>query len=420
MTDSMSTALLVAAVFYIAWLHRSLYDLLVWLRHRKHNEPPEHPGTFEELSLEIDYLRERHKKRKKKLSSYLKQFQKATRALPDATVVLDEEHQVRWANEAARRDLGVSWPEDVGQRITNLVRHPALREFIDSNRESPHDSVEIEAPMDAERFLSVLVAPYGEGQHILVARDVTQLHRLNQIRSDFVANVSHELRTPITVFQGYLEALGEQPDICPPGWQAALDQMAAHTRRMRSLVEELLMLSSLEAEPRVLDPETVDVPALISEIHDRARELSGSKAQLFTLEIDGELCVNGDRGELYSAFSNIVFNAVQHTGERGVIQLRWYADDDGAHFTVEDNGVGIAAEHIPRLTERFYRVDPSRTRGTEAGGTGLGLAIVKHVLTRHGATLEITSEPGSGSCFRADFPPSEVRARDTDSERDTG
>lgn len=411
MLDLLPWALFGAACLHIAWTQRELGRLLRWLRDRKACEPPEHAGLFEDLTLEIDYLRERHKKRKKKLASYLKQFQQATRALPDATVVLDTHDEVRWANGAARRDLGVCWPEDVGQRITNLVRTPELRGYMDSARDEEGRSLEIVCPMDAERHLSILTAPYGNDQRILVARDVTDLHRANQIRSDFVANVSHELRTPITVFRGYLETLLGQAGQGPPAWRGAFEQMASHADRMQNLVQELLLLSSLEAENRVREPHTVDVPALVGDLHERARELSRDLAHIFSLEIDGSLYVVGSRDELYSAFSNLLYNAVQYTPAPGVIRVRWYRDEAGAHFSVEDNGIGIAPEHIPRLTERFYRVDPSRARVNGAGGTGLGLAIVKHVLARHDATLFISSRSGEGSLFRADFPHSAIREK---------
>lgn len=386
-------------------LYTDLTNLLRWLRHPKGREPPERSGVLEHLTLEIDYLRERHKKRKKKLASYLKQFQQATRALPDATVVLDVNDEVRWANKAARKSLGVRWPDDDGQRITNLIRQPNLRDFIELQRDAnDQQTIEIESPTHRERQLSILTAPYGTNQRILVARDVTQLHRANQVRSDFVANVSHELRTPITVFRGYLENLQAQADKAPPGWDQALAQMTVQSERMRSLVEELLLLSSLEADDRVPQPEPVNVAQLINDVHARAAKLSGAKEHLFALEIDHELYIEGDGGELFSAFANLVDNAVHYTGARGVIRLNWFADDNGAHFVVEDNGVGIAPEHLPRLTERFYRVDPSRERNSGVGGTGLGLAIVKHVLSRHQGELSITSTPGVGSLFSADFP----------------
>ncbi len=394
---------LIGALGYIGWIHRTLGALLEWLRDRKTHEPPEPPGVFEELSLEIDYLRERHKKRKKKLAAYLKQFQQATRALPDATVVLGEDGVVQWANEAAAHHLGVRWPEDLGQRITNLIRLPAVRDFLREHPES--GAIEIAAPTNPNRFLSILLAPYGKARWLFVARDVTQLHRANQIRSDFVANVSHELRTPITVFRGYLETLIGQREQAPPAWLPVLDQLNAHANRMQTLVEELLLLSRLEQEDSVPNPEPVLVSEMLSDILKQARIVSGHREHLFSLEADPVLRIEGSNTELHSAFSNLVINAVNYTPARGVIRIRWFADSRGAHLEVQDNGIGIAEEHLERITERFYRVESSRARGGEGGGTGLGLAIVKHVLLRHGATLDIKSKEGEGSTFRCDFPP---------------
>jgi two-component system phosphate regulon sensor histidine kinase PhoR len=403
-------ALFGAALAYIFTLHKDLNGLVLWLRQRKANEPPEHPGVFEDLVLEIDYLRERHKKRKKKLGSYLKQFQQATRALPDATVVLDANDEVRWANNAATRVLGVRWPDDVGQRITNLIRQPQLREFLETLSDTDEVTIDVESPFDSGRQLSVLTSPYGNKQRILVARDVTQLYRANLSRREFVANVSHELRTPITVFSGFLENLIEERDRCPTDWHGALEQMAVHAERMRTLVDELLTLSTLESEERVARPETVDVAQLVTDIQAGAHALSQERELLIVLEVDSELYIRGAREELFSAFSNLVFNAVHYSDARGVIRIQWFADRSGAHFVVEDDGIGIAPEHIARITERFYRVDASRQRRVGAGGTGLGLAIVKHVLSRHHAALNITSVLGQGSRFSADFPVSEIIA----------
>ncbi|MBI4694100.1 MAG: phosphate regulon sensor histidine kinase PhoR [Gammaproteobacteria bacterium] len=398
------TALAVAGAIYIAWTHRNLRRLLSWVRDPKNHEPPEHEGIFEELTLEIDYLRERHKKRKKKLQNYLKQFQQATRALPDATVVLDEDGAVQWANDAAGRYLGIRWPDDVNQRITNLVRLPALRDFVLERDETK--TIEITSPTDPNRHLSVLLAPYSRNQWLFVARDVTQLHRANQIRSDFVANVSHELRTPITVFRGYLETMERQTEVCPPTWRTPLVHMAEHAERMQLLVEELLLLSRLEQEPEVKDPQPVAVGEMLAEIQKQARRLSGGREHIFTLEAEAALRILGAEQEIYSAFSNLVFNAVHYTPTKGVIKIRWFKDAAGAHFEVQDNGIGIAEEHLDRITERFYRVDVSRARAY--GGTGLGLSIVKHVLARHGATLAIKSRLGEGSTFRCDFPPEAI------------
>ncbi len=401
-------AVAVAALLYAGWLHRNLHRLLAWLRDSKHHEPPEPPGVFEEMAVELDYLRERHKKRKKKLANYLKQFQQATRALPDATVVLDEHGAVQWANAAAAKYLGIRWPDDLDQRITNLIRLPKVRDFV-ADHDDAH-TIEIPSPTNPNRFLSILLAPYGKDQWLFVARDVTQLHRANQMRSDFVANVSHELRTPTTVFKGYLETLIDQKDLCPPSWVPALEQMSAHADRMQSLIEELLLLSRLEREDHVPDPQPIVISELLADILKQARALSGPREHIFSLEAEPTLCILGSRNEIYSAIANLVFNAVYYTPARGVIQLRWYRDETGAHLEVQDNGIGIDEEHIERITERFYRVDPSRSRSD--GGTGLGLAIVKHVLMRHDATLNIKSALGHGSTFRCDFPPAAIAPED--------
>ena len=400
LTRQVALCLMLGLSFYIGWLQRNLVRLLNWLRNNKAHTAPEPPGVFEEISVEIDYLRERHKKRKRKLASYLKQFQQATRALPDATVVLDNNGAVQWANDSAARHLGIRWPEDHGQRITNLIRAPKLRDFVNSHVETT--AIEIPSPTNANRFLSVLLARYGKDQWLFVARDITQLHRANQIRSDFVANVSHELRTPITVFRGYLETLLQQSELAPAAWMPALEQLNAHANRMQVLVEELLLLSRLEQDDQVPNPEPIIVSELLSDILRQARVLSGNREHLFSIEADPALQILGSYSELQSAFSNLIFNAVNYTPARGLIRIKWYGSTEGAHLEVQDNGIGIAEEHLERITERFYRVDNSRSR--MHGGTGLGLAIVKHVLLRHGATLHIKSKLGEGSTFRCDFP----------------
>lgn len=400
LSGQLQLCLLLAALGYILWLHRNLMRLLRWIRSRDDLKDTEPPGVFEEITLEVDYLRERHKKRKKKLANYLKQFQQATRALPDATVVLDEDGAVQWANDAAGRHLGIRWPEDLGQRITNLVRLPTLRDFVHEHQEAA--ALEIPCPTDPDRYLSVLMAPYGKNQWLFVARDVTQLHRANKIRSDFVANVSHELRTPITVFRGYLENLREQKHLAPKPWHGAIDRMSEHADRMQSIVEELLLLSRLEEEDNVPRPQPVAIAQLLMEVQQQARRLSDEREHIFSLEIDSKLMIRGAQQELYSAFSNLIFNAVHYTHAKGIIKIRWYRDRNGAHLEVQDNGMGISEEHLDRITERFYRVDASRARAH--GGTGLGLAIVKHVLTRHGAALAVSSKLGEGSTFRCDFP----------------
>lgn len=403
-----ATGVAVAAIGYIIWQHRKLHELLAWLKFPKQEPAPEDPGVYEAICSEVDRVRERHKKRKKKLSRYLKQFRQASVALPDAIVVVDEDNLIRWANASALKQLSVRWPQDYRRRLNNLVRHPKVLELLD-RKDCSGEPIEIPAPADGSVMLSLSLVPYGETLRLLLARDITRLHRMNEMRSDFVANVSHELRTPLTVFSGYLETLQTDTQNCPEHWQPVLSEMHAHAARMQSVISELLMLSRLEHEEKTGDTALVLVPEVIGRIQEEAQVLSGERRHIFYLEVDPDLWLHGVSQELFSAFSNIVFNAVQYTPERGVIRIRWYASDGGARFEVQDTGIGISPEHLDRITERFYRVDRSRSR--DSGGTGLGLAIVKHVLNRHEASLAVTSEVGAGSMFRCEFPASAVRHR---------
>lgn len=409
-----ATVMLIVALAHIAWMYRHLNALGLWIRDRKRHTAPDIPGVFESICREIDFFRDRHRRRKRKLTTYLKQFQSATAALPDATVVLDSRGAIRWANTAATEYLGIQWPEDEAQRITNLLRQPELTAALDAP--VPTERVfEFPSPRRPDVLLSMRLVPYGEDRRLFVARDVTRLHQLNQVRSDFVANVSHELRTPLTVLMGYLETLSANVDQCPPAWAIAVDQMQKSALRMTGIVEDLLLLSRLEQEEANPPAETVVVSELLAQVFRDAQALSGEDRHLLSLDFDHELCLRGRAEELHSAFSNLVVNALRYTPPRGVIRIAWYGDETGAHFRVADTGIGIPPDHLPRITERFYRVERSRARSR--GGTGLGLAIVKHVLNRHGATLHIESEVGKGSLFRCDFPPDRVeRVVATDAE----
>ena len=354
--------------------------------------------------MEVDYLRERHKKRKKKLANYLKQFKQATRALPDATVVLDELGNVVWANKACEEMLGIRWPDDVNQRVTNLVRNPELVDFIDNPADGAN--VDITSTQDPDRQFNIRLAPYGKDQWLFVARDTTELQRANQIRKDFVANVSHELNTPLTVIKGFVETLLMHKDKLPEHYPEALEQMESHAQRMQALVEDLLLLSQLERGDGMGVAKPVAVAELVSEIHRQTARLEGASERIVSLELDSNLFIQGSAKTLHSVFSNLIVNAIKYTEPRDVIEIRWYRDERGAHFEVKDHGMGIAESHIDRLTERFYRIDTSRDRAD--GGTGLGLAIVKHGLSLHNAQLHIESELGQGSLFRCDFPESKI------------
>lgn len=391
------------AIFVLVLWHASR-QALGWLRQRDEGSPPELSGSMHELVTEIDKLRQRHRQREERLSQFLKRFQQATSALPDAILILSHDDHIEWANKQAADYLGIHWPQDAGRRLGHLVRHPRLIEYLkqQASREDP-GTVTLTSPEDSSLQIEFRVIPHGDNLRLLAARDVSQIHQINQMRRDFIANASHELRTPLTVIVGYLESMEGDMNSSSADLQPAIKQMRKQAERMQALIEDLLMLSSLETETQDRYQETVSVPDMLASIYTEATTLSGKRKHIVALEVDRELYLYGNQGELYSAFSNIVVNAVQYTPAGGVIRIRWYADDRGAHLEVSDTGDGIAPEHIPRLTERFYRVDKGRSRSS--GSTGLGLAIVKHIMNRHQARLHIESEPGEGSVFRCDFPP---------------
>ena len=284
--------------------------------------------------------------------------------------------------------------------MANLIRDPRFIQYFDQGRYK--DPLDVLSPINASVWLQYAITHYGSGERLMVVRDVTRLHNLEQMRKDFVANVSHELRTPLTVVVGYLETMLDSEDSISPRWRRALQQMQQQARRMQSLLNDLLLLARLETSDTAGEAKPVAVDRMLIGIRQDALALSAERNHRITLESLTTRGLLGVDGELRSAFSNLVFNAVKYTPANGEINIRWWEDDDGAHLSVRDNGTGIAPQHISRLTERFYRVDSSRNSNT--GGTGLGLAIVKHVLIRHGAELKITSVLGQGSCFTCHFP----------------
>jgi two-component system phosphate regulon sensor histidine kinase PhoR len=290
--------------------------------------------------------------------------------------------------------------QDSGLKVTSLVRHPKFIYFLAQRRYD--ESLEFPSSLNADIMLSVRIAPYGKKQRLLLATDNTRLHRLEQMRRDFVANVSHELRTPLTVINGYLETLLDNEDSLPSRWQKPLSGMHQQSWRMLRIVEDLLMLSRLENQGERQWQRMVNVPVLLDGIAEDAIALSGERGHRVVLEADRGLRLRGHEQELHSAFSNLVSNAVRYTPDGGHITIRWQADERGVHLEVEDNGEGIPPQHLHRITERFYRVNRDRSR--DSGGTGLGLAIVKHVMLNHGGKLHITSLVGVGSIFACDFP----------------
>lgn len=391
--------LLIALGVYLAWHLYHLYQLERWLRRGRSLYPPEATGIWGDVFYRLYQLQRRNRKRKQRLAGYLDQFREATSAMPDATVVLGPNGEIQWSNEAVLPLLGLRPAQDVGQRIDNLVRNPDFIAYLAQGDYT--DPLEIPSPQDPVITLRVRVVPYGREQRLLLARDISHQKRLDQMRRDFVANVSHELRTPLTVIAGFVENLNDGDDACAEKWGRSLGLMEQQTKRMQRIVEDLLLLSRLETD-RSRPRERVEVPAMLEMIREDAVVLSGDQGHRITLEADMDLDLLGAEQELHSAFNNLVSNAVRYTPAGGEVAIRWYRDDDGAHLSVRDTGEGIPAEHIPRLTERFYRVDKGRSR--ERGGTGLGLAIAKHVLNRHDGELRIESKVGEGSTFTCDFP----------------
>jgi two-component system phosphate regulon sensor histidine kinase PhoR len=396
--------LLIAILLYLGWHLKNLSRLLQWVSRRLSGEPPESSGIWEEIYLQLFRFRQRNKRRHKRLVSRLSRFQEAATALPDAIIVMDVEGTIEWCNQAALRMLDIHTSRDLGQRLLNLVRAPKLVDYL-TQREFAEPLILI-SPTDESRTLSIRIVPYGKDHQLFIARDITHLQRLEQMRQDFVANVSHEMRTPLTVITGYLEML-QQDDYDKRELAEFVKTMNHQASRLQNIIGDLLLLSRLESSAEHAGYEEINVGQLLNILVDEARALSGEHEHQIMLECDPDLVLLGNDTEIRSAFSNLVFNAVRYTPDKGEIKIRWYADNQGAHFSVQDSGIGIAPQHISRLTERFYRVDVARSRHT--GGTGLGLAIVKHVLQRHQASLHIDSSPGQGSTFRCDFDATRLR-----------
>ncbi len=417
MNPAWSSALVVGAVAAIAgfawhWaaaaavlaaglaLHAAqLAAFLRWLRKPARDALPPGRGAWERALASLHrYLKDRDEERDR-LRAALARFREAGRALPDGVVILDREFHIEWANPTAARHFAIDVRRDLGQPVAHFVRQPDFVRWLAAG--------DFREPLTLRgarggAVLLVRLIEFGDEQKLLNSRDITAQERLETMRRDFVANVSHELKTPITVLAGFVETLGDAKiEMTAAQRRRYLGLMAEQTKRMQQLIEDLLTLSALESSHAPEDERPIAVRPLLEQLADEARALSaGRHAISVRVEAGGRLL--GSRRELHSAFSNLVSNAVRYTPEGGRVALVWRADGTRGVFAVEDTGIGVEPRHIPRLTERFYRVDSGRSRDT--GGTGLGLAIVKHVLTRHQASLEVESRLGQGSTFRAVFP----------------
>lgn len=384
----------------LLWHFQQLLRLLRWLKYSEPGtEPPYSSNLWGEVFDQLYRMQQRDLRIRASLQSVIDRVQESTAALTDAVIMLDKNGQLRWWNQAAETLLGFKKPQDLNQLASNLIRHPEFKEFF--YRKKHNDTLVLPSPVKEQVLLQFHLTVYGNNEHLLLVRDITRIHQLEQMRKDFVANVSHELRTPLTVISGYLETLLDNADEnLNPRWRRALQQMQLQGERMQHLVDDLLLLARLEATEHHAENQGVELQPLLDKIVNDAQSLSDDQHQ-FELRIQPNLSVPGNKNELRSAFSNLIFNAVKYTPTPGAITISAWSDQAGIHVAVSDTGVGIDKKHLPRLTERFYRVDSSRA--SYSGGTGLGLAIVKHVLLRHQARLSISSELGVGSTFTCHF-----------------
>ena len=399
--------LLAGACAYVSWHVYHIHLLARWLASGGRGPEPDTRGIWAQVFESLSRIHRQNRKRKKRLRKVVVRFQQAAEAMPDGAIVLDGTGTILWMNMASNRLLGLQRVRDVGQPVWNFIRHPSFADSLDAD--AFDEPIHITSPLREELQLLIRIVPYGGSRRLMIVRDVTRIYNLEQMRKDFVANVSHELRSPLTVIVGYLEGL-QDDDLLPAEFRRPVHQMSQQASRMGLIVDDLLQLSRLEATPGAASSKPVAVVEMLDRIARDARAL-GESAHRVLHEADPALSLLGDWNELYSAFSNIAFNAVQHTPAGGTVRLQWNSDGEGARLDVTDTGDGIEAHHIARLTERFYRVDKARSH--EMGGTGLGLAIAKHVLVRHDASLDIESRPGEGSRFSCRFPVHRVLRSET-------
>ncbi len=400
------------ALGVVAWHYWQLRNVLMRLTARQRLTPPTGEGVWNELDRLLHRGQAEMRGRKRRLIEMLRAYRAAAAALPDAIVVVERNSQrVQWFNEASNPLLGLRYPGDIGSSLVQRLQPLPLSHWMAAGR-SP-EPLEVVSPLNSSVTLSMRLIPYSENLWLLVARDVSRLLQLEQMRRDFVANVSHELRTPLTVVHGYLDMLDPAEH---PAWAPMLAEMQRQSQRMTQLVEDLLTLSRLESQDSLPAEETVSMTSMLNTLRREAAAIGQNRHQVH-IDDTARADLLGSNKELHSAFSNLVSNAVRYTPVGGVITIRFRRGDETGHgygavgvvFEVTDSGYGIPASHLPRITERFYRVSTSRSR--ESGGTGLGLAIVKHVLNLHQARLEIASEVGRGSTFSCHFSAGRVRRR---------
>jgi len=393
--------LLAAALLALIWQVRQLLSFERALRTGNFDDFRRGEGIWEQIFSRFRFERERAVRRKQNYRTLLREIRKSTNAMPDGAVTLDTNNEIVVCNRAAKELAGIKRKKDRGQRVDNILRDPELAKLLHSDDHT--STIEMMSPVRDGDWLNCRVVPYGANQKLLLLRDVTERMRLVKMRRDFVANASHELRSPLTVISGYLDALADDDNI-PETWQKPVVQMRGQAVRMRQILGEMLELSRLESAGPLQSDEPFDVLALL----ETSREALESHANAAGITINAESAarLRGNIAEIETVIVNLLSNAIRHTPSDGEITITWRSGEDGADLIVTDTGEGIDPQNIPRLTERFFRVDRGRSR--EDGGIGLGLAIVKHVLARHDAELIVTSEAGVGSEFRCHFPPERV------------
>jgi two-component system phosphate regulon sensor histidine kinase PhoR len=391
-----------SALLLLLLLHHlsNLSRLHAWLTTSGPTRLPEGTGVWQDIFFGLSRVMRRQTQIENRLSSALSRFQQAGAALPEGVLVLDEDDRIEWCNPRAEEHFGLDARRDRGQFVTFLIRHPPFVSYLEAGSFHEPLVLRVSRP-EGELVLTIQLVPYGGSEKLLLSRDVTRWERLETTRRDFVANVSHELRTPLTVLNGFLETLADMGEADPELLRRSIVLMMEQTVRMHRLVEDLLTLSRLESTHNPPREDFVDVPELAQTLYREALALSAGRHRI-ALRVLEQGGLRGSAEELHSALGNLISNAVRYTPDGGEIDIGWSKDNGEPVFCVRDTGIGIDPQHIPRLTERFYRVDRSRSRST--GGTGLGLAIAKHVLSRHQAHLDIQSEVGRGSLFRAVFP----------------
>ncbi len=388
--------LLAAALLALGWNVRQLLVFEQAVREKNFRHFRYGEGIWSQLFSRFSYQRGQSKQYKKNYRRLVKEVRKSTNAMPDGGIILNNEFEILLCNKAAQRLAGFRRRQDKGQRVDNILRDPAFGAYLSSG--DFKEGVEIRSSVDADGWLICRIVPYGADQLLLLIQDITERRRLTTTRREFVANASHELRSPLTVVSGYLDTMASDPDI-PAHWGRPLEQMQAQANRMNKIVAELLELSRLEGAGAAPTDELIDVCGIIASVK---KSMDGqSDVPEIRVECQSDAQLFGSNAEIESVIVNLLTNAIRYTPHDGQVTLRWAADEDGAELAVTDTGDGIEPEHIPRLTERFFRVDAGRSR--DDGGVGLGLAIVKHILERHDSHLEIESQPGAGSRFSCHF-----------------